>query len=169
VGVGPAAGLVVHPTRAPAPKISRTSARYTGARWNCFVLCRVTHKRDAIDIMNPATYHSRYGDDGPGLLGTGDDDVAFVGIAVIATIVLNELAEELPWGIDAGFGVHFAPVSAAGNEQDIVTSPGSVAPVGDSDRFICSMYGVPATTGAGFGVPLLGTKVARATTGNVWF
>ena len=119
--------------------------------------------------MIPATNHGRYGDDGPGLLGTGEDDVAFVGIAVIVIAELNELAEALPWGIVAGFGVHFAPVSAAGNEQDIVTSPGSVAPVGDSERFICSMYGVPATIGAGFGVLLLGAKVARATTGNDWF
>jgi len=95
--------------------------------------------------------------------------VAFVGVAVIAIIALNELAEELPWGIVAGFGVHFAPVSAAGKEQAIVTSPGSVAPVGDRERFICSVYGVPATIGAGFGVPLLGAKPARDTTGNVWF
>jgi hypothetical protein len=49
--------------------------------------------------------------------------------------------------------VQVAPASDDGNEHVIVTSAGSVAPEGVRLKFICSIKGVPATTGTGVGVP----------------
>ena len=137
VGVGVVLAAVVHPTNPPAAKTSRPSVRYIGARRNGSARCRTAHNIPSIESSAAATSHSKFVDHGPRppILGADVKDPVppEVGIALMVMIVL---ADVVPCAIVPGFGMHVAPVSDIGKEQVMVTSAGSVAPVGERFKFI---------------------------------
>ena len=137
VGVGVVWAVVVQPTSAPAAKTSSASVRYTGARRNGTVRCRIVPHIPSIDNRTVATSHSKEVDHGPPPIhGEDVKDVVAPPVVGIALMVMIELAEVVPCRIVAGLGVHVAPVSAVGKEQVMLTSAGSVEPDGVRLKFI---------------------------------
>lgn len=171
VGVGVGLEADVQPTSAPAAKTSRARVRYMGTRRSCAARCRTAPNIPSIERRTVASSHRVVVDHGPlpPILGTEREDPPLpplVGTALMVTTVVAA-PPAVPFAMVDGLGVQVAPVSVVGKAQVMVTSAGSVAPEGVRFRFMVSRYGVPATTGAGFGVPVPAVRLDMPTRGSV--
>ena len=169
VGVGPEA--VVQPTSAPAARTSKAKVKYIGTRRNCDARCRTAPSIPSMESRTVAMSHRVDVDHGPcpPIRGSDGAEPALPLFAGMALMVMTEFAApaSVPCAIVDGLGEHVAPVSVVGREQVIVTSAGSVAPEGVRFRFMVSANGVPATIGAGLGVPVPGVRLDMPTSGSV--